>query len=176
MPVTLSVTIHNGATQTLTLMQGALTNLAAPLAETALVARSSVLRNFTEGGRPETWKPLQWPRKRGSLSAAIPLTDTGVLKNSIRSEVVGNSVILSTSVPYAAIHQFGGTVNVPAIEARAGGALRWVTREGAVMYRKRTRAHAVTIPPRPYMLLQEADVSTIVAIFERYLTASAAKG
>lgn len=174
----LTLTIQNGATQTVATLQGHLANLRLPLTETALLARSSVLQNFVEGGRPQRWAPLKWPRKRGSLGAAVPLTDNGILRASIRSNVVGNSVILSTGthVPYAAIHHYGGTVHLPAITAAPGRALRWVARDGAVIYRRRVRARTVTIPARPYMLLQEADVTAIVAIFTRYLTAGVEKG
>jgi len=76
----------------------------------------------------------------------IPLTLTGRLKASITGEVQGSSVVLGTNLVYAAIHQYGGTG----------------------MWGK----HPVTIPARPYVLLQPADETTMAQILTDHLTRS----
>ncbi len=73
-------------------------SLLAPLAAPALEA---VRKNFAAGGRPTPWAPL----KGGGRA---DLTQTGRLMASIRARVEGGRLILSTSLPYAAVHQFGG--------------------------------------------------------------------
>lgn len=53
------------------------------------------------------WVPKKWRKKRGSL-----MVDSGILKVSVRTiRTTRNSVTVGTSVPYAQIHNEGGTVN-----------------------------------------------------------------
>lgn len=66
----------------------------------------SIATNFNVGGRPK-WKKT---RRGGN-----PLRDTARLSNSIivKSRQAGRGVVeivASTNVPYARIHQFGGTI------------------------------------------------------------------
>ncbi len=42
------------------------------------------------------------------------LVSTGKLRRSIQAQVVGNSVVFTSSVPYASIHNTGGTITVTA--------------------------------------------------------------
>lgn len=49
------------------------------------------------------WKPRTYPATRGSL-----LIVTGKLRRSIRSQVQGDGVRFTSSVPYASIHNEGG--------------------------------------------------------------------
>ena len=62
-------------------------------------------------------------------------------------------------VPYAAIHQFGGTIEHPGSDKfqafEIGG--QWVYTHG-------TKPHPITIPARPYMMFQDADVEQIIQI------------
>lgn len=66
------------------------------------------------------WKPLKpatlRARRQGRGGGAPQiLRDTGVLQNSISSRRTGPLVVeIGTTTPYAAIHQFGGTINVAA--------------------------------------------------------------
>lgn len=55
------------------------------------------------------WKPLSggYNPTRGSM-----LMRTGTLRRSITSKVVGSSVTFSTSVPYAALQNYGGKIIV----------------------------------------------------------------
>lgn len=57
--------------------------------------------------KPPDWVPIQWRKRRGSL-----MVDSGRLKRSIRViKTTKNSVIVGTDVPYAQIHNEGGTIN-----------------------------------------------------------------
>ena len=53
----------------------------------------------------EKWKNTKSPNSRGSL-----MLRTGNLRNSIRSELRGNSIVFSSSMPYANIHNNGEEV------------------------------------------------------------------
>lgn len=126
-------------------------NMRPVMREIGEIVRSSILRNFAEGGRPEKWVPtkilgktntsnrtdttyLLKPKKGKSPSTPLPgrltLIDTGRLRNSITSRAYGDRVEIGTKVVYAAIHQFGG---------KAG------------------RGRKVTIPARPYLMVQDED-------------------
>ena len=65
----------------------------------------------------DRWKPRRNEGK-GSL-----LLVTGTLRRSIRSSVVGNGVRFSSQVPYATVHNEGGTIaqNVRAHQRRRHG-------------------------------------------------------
>lgn len=61
-------------------------------------------KNFSRGGFfGKKWKP----RKDG---VATHLNNTGTLRRSIRSKVSGNSLTFTSSTPYSAIHNEGGTI------------------------------------------------------------------
>jgi phage virion morphogenesis protein len=57
------------------------------------------------GGRP--WKPLKHRRPNGGDK---PLRDTGVLRNSITGEATATGAVVFSNLPYARLHEYGGTV------------------------------------------------------------------
>ncbi len=139
------------------------------------IVRSSVIENFTQGGRPNRWKPtkilstyLSYTIRRtksgirykkaytlkGRMTKAFEryttgkktLIDTGRLRNSITARAYPNRAIVGTKVVYAAIHQFGGMAG---------------------------RNRKVKIPPRPFLLVQDQDWIAIRQSLERYLSGNA---
>lgn len=126
------------------------------------IIRSSVIRNFEEGGRPDKWEPTRIrsiyqaytgkktksgaSRKaytiRGRLTKAFDryssgkktLIDGAYLMNSIKTRAKTDRVIVGTKKPYARIHQLGGMAG---------------------------RNKKVKIPARPYLLVQEEDWPSI---------------
>jgi len=126
------------------------------------IVRSSVIKNFQEGGRPEKWEPTRirsiyqaytakktksgGNRKaytiRGRLTKAFDryssgkktLIDTARLQNSVTARAEADRVVIGSNVVYARIHQLGG---------KAG------------------RNKKVKIPARPYLLVQEEDWTPI---------------
>lgn len=57
--------------------------------------------------KPPDWLPAKWRKRRGSL-----LVDSGRLKRSIRVlKTTKTGVTVGTDVPYAQIHNEGGTIN-----------------------------------------------------------------
>jgi hypothetical protein len=65
---------------------------------------------------------------------------------STASSVTGK-VAFSADVPYAAIHEFGGTINIPEIVPTKAKALHFMM-GGKDVFVKRVKAHTVTIPER----------------------------
>ena len=122
------------------------------------IIRSSVIRNFREGGRPDKWTPtkvrsmsrahagkqarpgarrkaytLRGGSKRNT-SGKKTLVDTARLQNSITARAGADRVIVGTNLVYARIHQMGGMAG---------------------------RNKKVRIPARPYLMVQEEDWETM---------------
>lgn len=130
--------------------------------------KGSIDRNFTAQGRPAAWPGLApgtlgaflgsrksfWNKrkkdgsrtlsKKGRTARAgrLILTDSARLRNSISYNASAAGVTIGTSVIYAAIHQFGGPAG---------------------------RGHKVTIPPRPFLLFQDEDISYYERLLSTYV-------
>jgi phage virion morphogenesis protein len=117
---------------------------------------SSIEENFQREGRyasagsmrggTNRWEPLRpstraLREKAGKWPGKI-LQVSGHLAASITKEVSATSLILGSNLPYAAIHQLGG---------QAG------------------RGRNVTIPARPYLVIQDEDLEDIIDILTDYL-------
>jgi len=81
---------------------------------------------------------------------------SGSLLNSIQKDVSssGNTVtgrIGPENIPYAAIHEYGGTIPARRIEPRHGKALRWMNAGGEFFFSKGHEVPAFDIKARPYL-------------------------
>lgn len=132
------------------------------------IVKSSVIKNFQEGGRPTKWMPTK------AISSAISykmkgkatqtkagketkgfarykagkktLIDTARLMKSINPRAFSDRAEIGTNVVYAAIHQFGG---------KAG------------------RGRKVNIPARPFLMVQDEDWASIKAALSKYILGGA---
>ena len=92
------------------------------------------------------------------------LHDSGHLQKSLSisgaqgqfNSTAGNEVSLGTSVSYAAIQNFGGTIQIPMTKNGFGMGIT-------------IPAHKVTIPARPFMGFGSADESEITEYIEGYV-------
>ena len=145
--------------QRLVLYSNRLRSWTVPLKAFGRILVRSITENFEDEGRPRAWRPLadatRFGRRQGPLSRTARgktprrgpkiLQDSGLLKNSARAEVTGNTLRVGPSGPaaiYAAIHQFGG---------KAG------------------RGRKVTIPARPYLLIQPEDETELLDLIRRQI-------
>lgn len=110
------------------------------IGETAL---ASIQRNFETGGRPGAWAPLSPVTLKSKPNTKILAVKgfAGGLLGSIHPEAGPTKVEIGTNKIYGAIHHFGG---------KAG------------------RGHKVTIPARPYMMVQDEDWVEFNAALEEY--------
>ncbi|TEB09307.1 phage virion morphogenesis protein [Pelotomaculum propionicicum] len=159
------------------------------------IIRGSVTRNFESEGRPEKWKPISELTKKiydasvleqlhgskgyqrikkaetrkkweetalGQQSNKI-LHREGDLKKSIDiGKITNTSVEIGSSLPYARIHQLGGEIkpkNKRALLIPVGGRFLMVKK--------------VTIPARPYLVLQEEDNTAILRVTKDYIMEAA---
>ncbi|MBI5646675.1 MAG: phage virion morphogenesis protein [Ignavibacteriae bacterium] len=140
----------------------------------AQVLVRSVEKNFQAGGRysmgPDgqpaggtlKWQPTKRPHSRGVLQ------DKGALAASIDARVDGLSVIMSSHLVYAAIHQYGGTIQHPGgtpYIIGEGGMAKFLRKDGnyppGVQF---TAPHPIPIPARPFIVVQDEDIEEIGAL------------
>lgn len=139
------------------------------MASVAALMLSQRLEVFQEQGSPTKWQALSpryaaWKLREFGGKASKILSLSNALRQSFTpetgpgnafKEVVTNenSAKIETHVPYAAIQNFGGVVNIP---ENKNGFGRGIT----------IPAHAVTIPPRPFDEFREADKDEIAHLVE----------
>jgi phage gpG-like protein len=116
--------------------------------------RFDIRQAFEKQSSPEgvPWKPLTAAyaaKKKGGLRI---LELTGALFASADRSVAisGNQVSASSSLPYAGIHQFGGTIHIPDIFPKKAKALFFMA-GGKNVFAKKVKAHNVTMPARPFL-------------------------
>jgi phage virion morphogenesis protein len=133
-----------GMKDTLTKLQENCKSVEKPLQACGQILLRSIEKNFRAGGRPDKWAELASSTKREKLKTGHTkiLIDRALLKNSIVAEVSGNTLTVGTSMPYARIHQKGG---------QAGRSLK------------------VTIPARPFLVIQDEDLRWMLKSFEHHL-------
>lgn len=143
----------------------------------AALVDSTKLR-FKDSTAPsgQAWAPLSAltiSRRRGGGKGAKPLLDTGRLRNSITMLAGNDFVEVGTNVRYAAIHQFGGAID---IAARSQQLFFRQGKNGQVgnrfVKKKRSNfaqwatigAYQINIPARPFLGLSAEDRQEILEI------------
>lgn len=112
--------------------------------------RLSILRNFNEGGRPEKWKPSL----RAKMTGRKTLLQHHILQNSIQVDSTPTGIVAHTSVVYAAIHNFGGTVKKTVTVKQH----KRRTKKGKTTVRSHNRTINLTMPKREFFLIQNEDL------------------
>ncbi|MEQ8747350.1 phage virion morphogenesis protein [Pyruvatibacter sp.] len=133
-------------------------DLSAPLDEIGSYLEDRTLERFETGQAPDgtPWLPSQ----RAVAEGGQTLVDKGHLRDSMNPQVEGDSVVIGSNRPYAAIHQFGGT-----IRAKSGGKLRFELPGGGVVFTDK-----VDIPARPFLGVNEDDLDEIETILANFLS------
>ncbi|HRQ82149.1 MAG TPA: phage virion morphogenesis protein [Azospirillaceae bacterium] len=155
-------------------------DLAEPLADIAGHLERATQRRFETGRDPAgaAWKPSARAAKTGGKT----LVWRGHLRDSITSESDGMTARVGTNVDYAAIHQFGGRIEKKARiqtlyvnKARAeAGDWRFVrSAKSDFAYDVKVKAHAVTMPARPFLGLGPDDHPAIADILMDHLRLAA---
>lgn len=156
----------------------------------AEIIKGSINRNFTQGGRYDStdfgkgggsnkFAPLKKEtiaaRKRRGRSAKSQLLDTGQLRTSIQVISDGNKLRISSNKAYSAVHHFGHsfTQNIKVTDKMRK--FFWAKHFAAAtkkdqdkykamaLTKKQTFERKITIPARPYLVLQEEDYVEIAA-------------
>jgi phage gpG-like protein len=142
-------------------MQANMEQPAPALLRAGAVIRDHAVQRFTQGGGDQTWPP--------TLRGGTIGVDTGRMRSSIAVTLSGTrAVTVGTNVPYARWFQFGTGIYVgrPPITAKNGRALSF-TVNGVKYVRQSVKGQ----PPRPFLLIVDADRQKIKKIFARFATA-----
>ena len=138
-------------------------------------------QRFASQTSPEgtPWQALspRYQRRKRKNGDKILVLD-GYLKNTLRYQVNGDELLFGSNRPYAAIHQFGGTIDVASrrqqayfrqgkngevgnrfVSKRKSNFAQWVT----------IGAYQIRIPARPFLGVSESDGYAIAGIAMRYL-------
>lgn len=182
----ISVDLRNGtaALRAVESLRQRAENLAPVFAGIGQDAKEEAGLAFRESRDPygTPWKPLAQSTiegRRGSGKDVKPLLDTGALRNSIGVAAGPTSVSIGTVLSYAAIHQFGGTINYEPRQftvrlrqvkaTRADGSTYKATRFAKASHKRVTvvkaaaAARSVTIPARPYLPTSERGLPVELA-------------
>ena len=133
----------------------------------ATEAERSIDKNFEVGGRP-AWKPSKKSKKnKGTKTLVI----SGALRN-VRADVKeAEGLVVVTIDPraraYAEIQQNGGTIQVKGgkrkMENRKDKRTVFVSSKRKSGFKEvTTKAHTITIPPRPYLVIPPEDFPEII--------------
>ncbi len=122
----------------------------------ALVSGTS--KRFEKGEAPDgtAWEPSRRAQEAGGQT----LVDTAALMKSIDYAATTDTVMVGTNLPYARIHQEGGT-----IRPKNKKSLRFKTPGGKVIFAKQ-----VDIPARPYLGVSKADMDEVRATMADFLS------
>ncbi len=147
------------------------------------IVRTSIDRNFSEGGRfgdglfgggHNKWEPS----KRAIKQHGQTLLDKGILASSIQVSIEQQGVELiinaGSNLPYAAIHNFGGKIHIPArsrlyVQQRySRGPKKGQFKKGTKFGQGyTTKSYTIKMPQRPYLVLQDADIVNILNAIAR---------
>lgn len=118
----------------------------------------STQQRFEEGKGPDgnPWPPSIRVLTEGGKT----LLDRGTLRSSITHQVIGDGVMVGTSLISAAVHQFGATIRPVRAER-----LHFMIGGNSVF------AQQVTIPARPFLGVDSEDEAMIAGILESYVAA-----
>ncbi len=103
----------NNAAQVMQMQARIERQIAASLSAVATLARNHYVESFRNQGFTDEWLNKWTPRKardrgRQSRGSRAILVRSGSLRNSIKARVVGYTIIISSDLPYANIHNDGG--------------------------------------------------------------------
>lgn len=138
----------------------------------ALLA-GEIQKNFFAGGRPDRWSIS----RRAKKEAGQTLLKTGRLMKSVTVPNVSNDGIeFGSNLPYAAIHQFGGDIQMRArselfVRNRfTRGPKKGKFKLGTKAGRGNTLgAYVVTIDARPYIVFLPDAITKSTEIFGRHV-------
>ncbi len=135
--------------------------------EIGIMLAGRIQGNFRTGGRPP-WAPS----RRAIKESGQTLLKTGRLMKSVSTpEITAEAITFGSNLPYAAIHQFGGTIEIPARSSLyrqnrvTRGPNKGRFRRGTTQGRGfTTKAYTIHMPARPYVVFGDQEFQDAGAI------------
>lgn len=150
MPFTMKVkVIKDEVGRTLSDLFNRMGDLSPAMKNSGEILLTSIRKNFETGGRPQKWPPLKPSTIKQRIlqghwpgSVLVRHGISGGLLGSLSYRTSSDKVVVSANKVYAAIHHFGG---------QAG------------------RGRKVSIPARPFMMVQDEDWDEIKAMLAQHI-------
>lgn len=111
--------------------------------------RLAVTKYMVGGGKNAPANPPPGPLRIRSGKLRRTVRVDGPRKEGGR--YVGGIFAGSSTVPYARIHELGGTIPARIVRPRKAQFLSWVGKDGVRVFARQVSIPAVTIRPRPYL-------------------------
>ena len=118
-----------------------------------------------------------WAKRKRNVGKI--LTESGNLRDSIDFDVVGQKLIIGSSLKYAGPHQFGGEIAIPGRTQtnwhRTKGPKKGQFVSGRAKLKSKLAKvaqippHKVSIPARPFLGLSDEDRELVRQIVERHV-------
>lgn len=145
---------------------------------------ASTQHRFERGAGPGG---VPWPQsRRAQEQGGQTLVDSRRLRDAITHRPGRDSVEVGTAVLYAGIHQFGGTIKMPARRQTIYRSVSDMQSAGAAPFVKRSRAtfasdhdvkaHEITMPARPFLGLDDDDRAEVKTILTKHLVRAGREG
>lgn len=143
--------------------------------------RTRAAREIGPEGTPWAALSPRYKRHKDKERPGVPKLkfDEHMLEDSFVYEVDGDTLLVGTTVRYGAIHQFGGTIDMPARQSEVRFKRDRRTGEvGNRFARKRSAnfaqsvlipAYKVRIPARPWLGIDQDDDEAIAALLREHL-------
>lgn len=134
--------------------------------------RVALLSEFDKNFERKGFFTEKWPETKRHNSRGALMLRTGALRNSLVARVEGSRIVFTSSVPYAQIHNEGGTIAVTAAMKRYFWAMYIKSGKKDEMYKAmalKKVGSAITIPRRPFIGPHPALNKTIEAVVARRL-------
>ncbi len=135
-----------------------------------------------DGSRWKRVEPRYWRKKKVKKI----LTESSRLRESINYRVVGDRVLIGTNLRYAAIHQLGGEIDVPAQTRTAKRGTKGKNKGRFMVGTTKAKhaisstftipAHKVRIKPRPFLGLPDKEREHVRDLVREYLNRSLSGG
>ena len=177
MGVSLTIKIKDsGVSELLANMKRRMGDLTPAMKIIGETVRTSVIRNFEEGGRPDDWEPLSAVTKARRKGDKILMVQgfAGGLAGSIHAKAYRDRAIVGTNKIYAAVHQFGAKKgSFGTVTAHVREHVRKLKSGKEVKVREHTRKMKLPwgdIPARPFLMVQDEDWEEIRNALAEYIT------
>ncbi len=131
--------------------------------------KTSIDQNFAVGGRPTPWVPSKRVIRFGGKTLVL----NKILQSSITYKAFSDRLVIGTILPYGAIQQFGGTIRKTVqvkehwrYQDKAFG--KPIPPRSTHVSPHPMKMH-VTIPARPYLVVQDDDKQYIGRVAVDYI-------
>ncbi|KLU66307.1 phage virion morphogenesis family protein [Desulfosporosinus acididurans] len=137
--------------------------------QASAVQKAQSTKRWQSAKKESTKRSIESSRVEKDVGGHKILVQSGELRQSIvLGEVTDSSVVIGSSLPYARIHQLGGTIGPITIKPKDKQALVIPTANGTII-RRSANIPERKIPARPYLAIQLEDIAVIERLTMAYI-------